>query len=414
LGGHLLIAKDFEGPNKEDEEMQEALSAQQKSRVLFLERCLKTLKITPSFKKDDDAENPTTNPVEEKKDARNGGRMDSPLPILEVRTDQIETTSSQHPGKRVSFNPLVRTNTIARDTTEKSQTSISRAASTYAGHDAMSPTTTMVATAQDFNSKNVTEVNDQDEDDWSRSSRTPKSLLTRVLNAVRSLLNPATISIAISIPIALIRPVKALFVPIDDSPIPHAPDGYPPLYFILDTANFLGAASVPIGLVCLGTALAKMKLPKKWTALPLGAIGSLAIGKLIISPILGVLIVNGFVKTGFIHEDDKILRFVAMFFSCMPTATTQVIPFHPWVLAGSYTYFTGALHSDLQWYGRSVGAVGISHPTICIDVCLHNYVNSIQFTLAVLTMGYFLGFGRVNAVMASDRCPLSTHMITLE
>lgn len=50
----------------------------------------------------------------------------------------------------------------------------------------------------------------------------------------------------------------------------------------------------------------------------------MAIGKLFVSPILGVLTVNAFVKIGFIHEEDKVLRFIAMFFSCMPTSMTQV------------------------------------------------------------------------------------------
>jgi len=36
-----------------------------------------------------------------------------------------------------------------------------------------------------------------------------------------------------------------------------------PLGFLLDTATFLGNASVPLGLECVGAALAKLKMPKK-------------------------------------------------------------------------------------------------------------------------------------------------------
>lgn len=52
-----------------------------------------------------------------------------------------------------------------------------------------------------------------------------------------SLLTPQAISIFTAFPIALITPLKALFSPVDNSPIPNAPDGQPPLAFILDAAT---------------------------------------------------------------------------------------------------------------------------------------------------------------------------------
>ncbi|KAG5733851.1 Protein ECM3 [Termitomyces sp. T112] len=128
-----------------------------------------------------------------------------------------------------------------------------------------------------------------------------------------TILTPASITILLSFPIALIPPLKGLFTPLPASNStstfinPHlhpAPDGLPPLSIILDTTTFIGAASIPLGLI--------------W------AIASLAIGKMVITPILGVGIVEGLVKGGIISEDDKLLRFVCIFFSCLPTATTQV------------------------------------------------------------------------------------------
>ena len=76
----------------------------------------------------------------------------------------------------------------------------------------------------------------------------------------------------------------------------------------------MGAASVPLGLVCLGSALARMNLPKKgeWHSLPIGAIGSLAVVRMLIMPVLGVLICQGFMNVGIISKDDKVLRFVCM------------------------------------------------------------------------------------------------------
>jgi predicted permease len=120
-------------------------------------------------------------------------------------------------------------------------------------------------------------------------------------------------------PISIITPLKALFVPLQNSNgnpvIPFAPDGAPPLAFILDTATFLGSASVPLALMCLGAALAKLKLPKGIRELPLGAILALTIGRLVLQPIIAVVTVDGLVKVGLIDEANKVLRFTMMWVS---------------------------------------------------------------------------------------------------
>ena len=58
-----------------------------------------------------------------------------------------------------------------------------------------------------------------------------------------------------------------------------------------------------------------MQLPRsrdEWKALPLGAIFWFSTTKMLLLPVLGVLIIQGLVKTGFIDADDKVLRFVCM------------------------------------------------------------------------------------------------------
>jgi predicted permease len=97
--------------------------------------------------------------------------------------------------------------------------------------------------------------------------------------------------------------------------MPSGPDGDPPLAFFLDATSFVGAASVPLGLICLGSSLARLNLPRKgeWKMLPLGAIACMAIGKIVIMPVLGVLICQGLTNVGLISRDDKVLRFVCMF-----------------------------------------------------------------------------------------------------
>lgn len=149
----------------------------------------------------------------------------------------------------------------------------------------------------------------------------------RYLDFLSKLASPVLFSLAISLVVSRISVLKALFIPnVSGAKIPPAPDGQPPLAFVMDTAVFLGAANSPIGLIILGSALARMSVPRGgWTLLPLGAIGALAVGKQFIMPVFGVLICEGFTRIGFIDAEDKVLRFVCIFVSCLPIASTQVI-----------------------------------------------------------------------------------------
>ncbi|KAI6112237.1 hypothetical protein EDD16DRAFT_1603667 [Pisolithus croceorrhizus] len=111
-----------------------------------------------------------------------------------------------------------------------------------------------------------------------------------------------------------ISAVSALFVA--DVPgvnMPPAPDGQPPLAFLLNTATFIGAC------------ISRLEIPSgSWRKFPLASIGALAAARLLVMPILGVLISQGLTRIGLINTEDKVLRFVCIFFSCLPTATTQV------------------------------------------------------------------------------------------
>jgi hypothetical protein len=149
-----------------------------------------------------------------------------------------------------------------------------------------------------------------------RRRTTTKKMLTHGVTFLKSLITPASIAILFSFPIALIPPLKALFVTVPSVHLPAAPDGLPPLAFFFDTTTFIGAASVPLGLICLGSALARLNIPRDregWRALPIGAITAIAIGKMMIMPVLGVLLVHGLVQGGVIPREDKVLRFVCMY-----------------------------------------------------------------------------------------------------
>jgi hypothetical protein len=132
---------------------------------------------------------------------------------------------------------------------------------------------------------------------------------------LKELLKPAPIVIVFAIIIALVDSLKALFLPPSSTFQPRfrpvAPDGQPPLAFVLDTANFVGAACVPIGLICLGSALACLRV-RSGEAFPRGAIAALALAKMVVTPLLGIGITRWFAHVGFVHRDDKVLQFVCM------------------------------------------------------------------------------------------------------
>jgi hypothetical protein len=156
---------------------------------------------------------------------------------------------------------------------------------------------------------------------------TRRRILHSILSFLRSLVSPPTIALLSALVIAVVAPLKALFVadPSTTSTFhPTAPDGNPPLDVIYTAIAFVGAASVPLGLIVLGASLAKMKLPRPIYRLPLASIAWMAIFKLILLPILGTLLVGALVRAGWVREDERVLRFVLIYFSACPTATTQI------------------------------------------------------------------------------------------
>lgn len=124
---------------------------------------------------------------------------------------------------------------------------------------------------------------DEGDDEEQDSVATPRiPLWRRILTGVIGILNPVSISLFFALPIALISPLKALFVNVDNwtgTRIPNGPDGKPPLAFVLDTAAFIGAICIPVGLMLLGASFARLKVPRSWGTLPIAAIMALMVSK---------------------------------------------------------------------------------------------------------------------------------------
>ncbi|RUS28926.1 auxin efflux carrier [Jimgerdemannia flammicorona] len=135
-----------------------------------------------------------------------------------------------------------------------------------------------------------------------------------------SIFIPPNIAMILGMTIALVPQLKALFVIVSDGPSILAPDGQPPLAFVYDTMNFIGAAAVPAGIMLLGAALANLQL----SAVKPVPCFSLAFIKLVVNPLICILCVRALVFHGIIDPADKMLQFVIMFQSAIPTATTCV------------------------------------------------------------------------------------------
>lgn len=72
----------------------------------------------------------------------------------------------------------------------------------------------------------------------------------------------------------------------------------------------MGSASVPLGLFVLGSALARMRLPRPLSRLPYASIIALALAKLVVLPLFGYFFVDALTKhTSLVDEDDYVLRF---------------------------------------------------------------------------------------------------------
>lgn len=297
LGGHLLIARDFKGPDFSDDEVRESFSVK-------VQKTGKALADTPQnlgslFRRRLEA-------ADVEKDGVPSARAETKELSLEEEVAPDEKISS---GIGLTPSPTL----IGEPLGSIPSTSKLNKLVAFESDEKMAPSNDLpyAATLVSSPTDPVDELPTTQPLATSLPALANPSLLRRAFNLLRNLATPPTIAIFISFPIALIPSLKSLFVTTSASP--RGPDGLAPLAFILDTASFIGAASVPLGLICLGSALARLSVPKPWTRLPLGAIGAFTVAKLFIMPILGVAVCTFFTKVvKIVDEEDKVLRFVCM------------------------------------------------------------------------------------------------------
>jgi auxin efflux carrier family protein len=258
LGGFLIIAKDFDGPDVESEELRERIRIRRKQ----LTEAVFSLRYLP----------------------RNRRHSEKPCDVEATKNCQDKVTMSRH------------------------ETESSIASTEWTTSTATSPTSTLAP-------QDTTFLVHAALAEHTPAKANHCQLQSRTKRFVVELLKPMPIVVVFAIVISLVNPLKALFLPPSTNFHPRfrpsAPDGKPPLAFILDSATFIGGASVPIGLICLGSALAHLRV-RSGEVFPRGAIAALALAKMVVTPILGIGVARLFVHAGFIHRDDKVLQFVCM------------------------------------------------------------------------------------------------------
>jgi hypothetical protein len=112
-----------------------------------------------------------------------------------------------------------------------------------------------------------------------------KKWTLRLAEVAKGLVTPVSCAILVAIPCAIVQPLKALFVIVpgwSQTRIPFAPDGRPPLAFVMETTQFIGGITIPSALILLGASFARLKVgqwsdelrqvPARWKDLPIAAI----------------------------------------------------------------------------------------------------------------------------------------------
>ncbi|ORX80750.1 auxin efflux carrier [Basidiobolus meristosporus CBS 931.73] len=149
----------------------------------------------------------------------------------------------------------------------------------------------------------------RDSTKWTRVQEKTKSLLALIFA-------PPNLAVITGILVALFPTLKGMFIK-STHPAPE-----PMLEFLFSYIYSVGGAYVPLALVNLGAALARMN----FKAISFRVSFVFAVVKLIVTPAIGISFVLFLVKVvQIIDVDDKPLIFLAMFASCVPTATTVMV-----------------------------------------------------------------------------------------
>lgn len=139
---------------------------------------------------------------------------------------------------------------------------------------------------------------------------------------ITSFKRPTAFLTLLGISVALVPWLKALFSPFKRHvDYPNAPDGNPPLHFVIDTLTYIGNSEVPLGLFLLGATLGRLEVTSISKGLVVSAL-ALAFVKLAVIPIIGVALMTKFKSLGWFNDD--MATFMALLNWGLPSMTTQI------------------------------------------------------------------------------------------
>ncbi|KAI8848224.1 auxin efflux carrier [Chytridium lagenaria] len=132
--------------------------------------------------------------------------------------------------------------------------------------------------------------------------------------------NLANIATVVGLIVAVVPFLKALFIDLPNASAAPSTNE-PPFLFLFETLKFLGDAAVPLGLVNLGAALGRLNLR---SLLPIRITLAIAFARLVMFPLIGFAIIIGLTNAGVVDRNDKMLRFVLLIETGVPTASSTV------------------------------------------------------------------------------------------
>lgn len=200
---------------------------------------------------------------------------------------------------------------------------------------------------------------------WARIKAIPRILVSvNYLQLVKNLLafwlaatmKIVSVTVICSILICMVPWLQALFVVTPQTTIHPAPDGAPPLSFIMDFAGYIGAAEVPFGLLLLGGTIGRLRITKLkgvWKV-PLAVV----LSRLFISPVVGCAFNYKLYKDGLFYNEN-ILYFISNINFCLPPATSLIY------ITAFYTPVDDKPHIQMDF----LALVYIAN-YICLVVCL--------------------------------------------
>ncbi|ORX95166.1 auxin efflux carrier [Basidiobolus meristosporus CBS 931.73] len=150
----------------------------------------------------------------------------------------------------------------------------------------------------------------------SKSSNSAQKWKAGLKKFLKSLMYPPNLATFIAIAIALISPLKDLFV------VKPGSDHQPCLNWVLESIITISGGYVPLAFMNLGAALSKISVRR----VPKVAAIAITIFKMFVFPLMGI----GFCQlltyhTPLIDPEDRVFRFLLMFGSTVPSATTLLI-----------------------------------------------------------------------------------------